>query len=61
VPDSALKTGLMAVGLVFLVPLLLIVGLVVLGVAVHLLPVIVLGLVIYWALSRRQRWSGVRM
>jgi hypothetical protein len=60
-PDSALKTALLAVGVVFLLPLLLIAGLVVLGVAVHVLPFIVLGVVLYWALSRRQRWGGARM
>ena len=60
-PDSPLRVVLMAAGLVVLVPLMLIAGLAVLGVAIHALPLIALCLVVYWVLSRRQRWSRVRL
>jgi hypothetical protein len=60
-PSTALRTVLMAAGLVVLVPVILIAGLALLGLAVHALPVIALGLLVYWALSRRQRWSGARL
>ncbi len=59
--DSPLKVGLMAVGAVFLLPLILIAGLALVGLTLHALPLIALGVLVYWALSRRQRWSGVRL
>jgi hypothetical protein len=59
--DSPLRVGLMAVGALFLLPLILIAGLALVGLAIHALPFIALGVIVYWALSRRRRWSGVRL
>jgi hypothetical protein len=64
VKDSALKAVLMAAGLLLLLPVIFgalvltfVAGIALIGLAFKALPFIALCVIVYWFMSRRQRWS----